>query len=138
MDRYLLELDPETKNRLDRLKSRPEEPYDRVINRLIDSYEDGDRLTGEDVEGIREALRDLKEGRFFTRGQVNEESGPGREEPPAHIGDPQAVKDMEEIFSGTAEKVHDPELPEPDSGDIHEIDGYDKRGRARTSHLDSL
>jgi hypothetical protein len=143
MDRYLLELNPETRNRLERLKSQPEEPYDQVINRLIDSYEDGTRLTKEEVERIRDILRELKEGRFTTHGQVREEFVTGLETPPAPIGDPRAVKDMEALFSGTAKKVHDPELtkPEPgdtDPGDIHEIEGFDTRGRSRTPHLDSL
>jgi predicted transcriptional regulator len=137
MDRSLLELNRETKDRLDRLKSHPEESYDLVLNRLIDTYENGDRLTREDVAGIREALRDLKEGRSPAHGQVREELAPGREMPPAGVGDPQAVKTMEEMFSGAAEKP-DPEITESDSSNVHEIDPYDKRGRSRTSHLDSL
>jgi predicted transcriptional regulator len=141
MDRYLLELNPETRNRLERMKSHPEEPYDQVINRLIDSYENEATLTREEVEEIREALRKLKEGRFFTHEQVKEEFSD--EKPPAPIGDPQAVKDMEALFSGAAKKVLDPELTkaEPgdtDPGDIHEIEGFDTRGRSRTPHLDSL
>ncbi|MGA2935328.1 MAG: hypothetical protein ABSD81_09265 [Methanomicrobiales archaeon] len=138
-----LRVTPDTKLRLDRLMLNPEDSSDTIINRLIDFYEDDDHLTREDVEGIKGALRELKEGRFFTHEQVKEEFAPGREEPPAPIGDPQAVKDMEEIFSGTAKKVLDPELtkPEPgdtDPGDIHEIEGFDTRGRSRTPHLDSL
>ncbi len=136
MDRFLLELNPETKARLDRLKSYPEESYDLLLTRLMDSFEDGDRLTREEVQGIRELLRDLKEGRFSTPVQMKEEPAPGGEE--ATVGDPQAVKDMEEIFSGTADKGHPPEPGEPDSGDIQELEPYDRRGRSRTSHLDSL
>ncbi len=68
--------------------------------------------------------------------------------PPASIGDPEAVKYLEALFSGTAKRVPDTELTPPespetdtdytDSVDIHEIDPFDKRGRARTPHLDSL
>jgi len=133
MDRYLLELDPGTMHRLYRLKSHPEEPYDRIINRLIDSCGDADRLTKEEVGEIREALRRLKEGGFMTLEPVKEggfmtpepvkeESAPGPEIPPAGIGDPQAVKDMEEIFSGTAEKPRDPEPAEPEANETHEIE----------------
>jgi predicted transcriptional regulator len=134
---------PDTRVRLDRLKSYPEESDDQLITRLIDSYEDGARLTKEEVERIRDILRELKEGRFTPHEQVKEEFGPGREESPAPIGDPQAVKDMEKIFSGTAKKVHDPELngPDPgdtDPGDLHEIEGFDTKGRSRTPRLDSL
>ena len=138
MDRFLLELNPETKARLDRLKSYPEESYDLVLTRLMDSFQDGDRLTREEVQGIRELLRDLKEGRFSTHAQVVEQPAPGGEEAPGTVGDPQAVKDMEELFSGTAGKVQPPEPGEPGSGDLHELDPYDRKGRARTPHLDSL
>jgi len=135
MDRYLLELTPETRTRLERLRSYPEEPYDLLLNRLIDSYESGDRLTREEIGEVREALRRLREGGLFSPG---EKPAPGQETSPAPIGDPQAVKDMERIFSGAAEKIPDPGPPDTDPGDIHEVDPFDKRGRARTPHLDSL
>jgi hypothetical protein len=143
MDRYLLELNPGTRDRLERLKSYPEEAYHEVINRLIDAYEDDASLTREEVEEIRQALRDLKEGRFVARGQVKEDPAPAGEKPPASIGDPQAVKDMEALFSGAAKKITDQELTrtdpvDTDPGDIHEIEGFDTRGRSRTPHLDSL
>jgi hypothetical protein len=143
MDRYLLELDAETRDRLERLRLHPEEPYSQVINRLIDSYEDDASLTKEEVEEIRQALRDLKEGRFVARGTVAEHPAPAYEKPPASIGDPQAVRDMEAIFSGAAKKVPDSELTpsgsiDTDPGDLHEIGGFDTRERSRTPHLDSL
>ena len=138
MDRFLLELNAGTKNRLDGLRSYPEEPYDLVLNRIIDAFEDGNRLTREEVREIREALRSIREGRFSPRAPADEEVPPAQETPPPSAGDPQAVTDMERIFSGAAEKIRDPELTEPDSGDIHEIDPYDRRGRSRTPHLDSL
>jgi predicted transcriptional regulator len=143
MDRSLLELNPETKARLDRLKSHPEESYDLVLNRLIDSFEDGDRLTREEVQGIREILRDLKEGRFLPREQVKEQPAMDREQSPSTVGDPQAVKDMEQIFSGTARQDRDLELTPPgpgdtDAGDLHEIEGFNTKGKSRIPHLDSL
>ena len=138
MDRYLLELNPETMKRLERLKSYPEQPFDQVINRLIDSRENASPLTREEVEEIRKALRELKEGRIAAHEEVREEFPPGREQPPASAGDPQAVKDMEMIFSGAVKKIDDQELTDSDSGDLHEIEGSEKRGRSRTPHLDSL
>jgi hypothetical protein len=142
MDRYLLELNPETRDRLERLKAYPVEPLDHVINRLIDSYEDEPSLTKEEIEGIREILRGMKEGRFLPGGDVGEQPVPDTEQPPSSIGDPQVVKDMEALFSGTAQRVQDdPDLARYhsiDSTDIREIDPYDKRGRARTHHLDNL
>lgn len=142
MDRYLLELDADTKNRLERLREHPEEPYGQVISRLIDAYEDDASLTREEVEEIRQALRDLKEGRFVTRGLVRE-AAPVQEMPAVPMGDPQAVKDMEALFSGTANRAMDQELTpkEPadtDPGDLHEIAGFDRKERPRTPYLDSL
>ena len=143
MDRYLLEMSPETKNRLDQLKSHPDEPYDLVINRLIDSYEDEDSLTREEIEGIREILREMKENRPSPGDQAGESPVTTEETYPPSTGDPQAVKDMEALFSGTAKMVRDEELrgsddEDTDPGDLHEIDSYDTRGRSRTPHLDSL
>jgi len=134
---------PDTRVRLDRLKSYPEEPDDQLVSRLIDTYEEGYRLTREEVGEIREALRQIREGRFFTREQAGEEAPPGQEMPASSVGDPQAVKDMEKIFSGAAKKVNDAELTrtgpgDTDPGDIHEIEGFDTRGRSRNPHLDSL
>jgi predicted transcriptional regulator len=134
---------PDTRVRLDRLKAHPEETDDQLVSRLIDTYEEGYRLTREEVGEIREALRQIREGRFFAREQAKEELPPGQEIPTPSVGDPQAVKDMEKIFSGAAKKVHDAELiktdqSDPDPGDIHEIEGFDTRGRSRTPHLDSL
>ena len=137
MDRYLLELNPETMKRLERLKSYPEEPFDRVINRLIDSRENAAPLTREEIAEIREALRSLREGRAQVPEPAGEEFMPSTETP-ASTGDPQAVKDMELIFSGAVKKIEDQELTDFDSGDIHEIEPIDRKGRSRTPHLDSL
>ncbi len=70
-----LRVSPDTKSRLDRLKAHPRESYDRVIDRLIDSYHDEEPLSDEEIEGIEEALRELKEGRFYTHEQVKKKLG---------------------------------------------------------------
>jgi len=70
-----LRVNPETKTRLDRLKVHQRESYDRVIDRLIDSYHDDEPLSAEEIEGIEEALRELKEGRFYTHEQVKKKLG---------------------------------------------------------------
>ena len=140
MDRFLLELNPETKTRLDRLRTYPEEYSDQLINRLIDSYEDGARLTKEEVERVREFLRNLNERRVATQGQVRDELAPSQEQPPLTVGDPQAIRDMESLFSSTSERIPEPgPVPsEPsDYGDIREID-FDRKSRSRTPYLDSL
>ena len=70
-----LRVNQRTKSRLERLKVHPRESYDRVIDRLIDSYQDDEPLTGEEIEGIEEALRDLKDGRTYTHEQVKKKLG---------------------------------------------------------------
>jgi predicted transcriptional regulator len=70
-----LRVNPKTKSRLEKLKVHPRESYDRVIDRLIDSYHDDEPLSEEEIEGIEEALRDLKEGRVYTHEQVKKKLG---------------------------------------------------------------
>jgi len=70
-----LRVDQKTKSRLEKLKVHPRESYDRVIDRLIDSYHDDEPLTDEEIEGIEEALQDLKEGRTYTHEQVKKKLG---------------------------------------------------------------
>jgi predicted transcriptional regulator len=70
-----LRVNPRTKSRLEKLKAHPRESYDRVIDRLIDSYHDDEPLTEEEIEGIEEALQDLKEGRTYTHEQVKKKLG---------------------------------------------------------------
>jgi predicted transcriptional regulator len=65
----------DTRNRLVCLKENPKESLDTVINRLIDFYEDDDPLTREDIEAIKEALQDVKDGRTYTSEQLKKELG---------------------------------------------------------------
>ncbi|MGA2935327.1 MAG: hypothetical protein ABSD81_09260 [Methanomicrobiales archaeon] len=70
-----LRVNPRTKSRLEKLKVHPRESYDKVIDRLIDSYHDDEPLTEEEIKGIEEALQDLKEGRLYTHEQVKKKLG---------------------------------------------------------------
>jgi predicted transcriptional regulator len=70
-----LRVNPRTKSRLEKLKVHPRESYDRVIDRLIDSYQDDEPLTEEEIKGIEEAIQDLKEGRTYTHEQVKKKLG---------------------------------------------------------------
>jgi hypothetical protein len=47
----------------------------------MDFCEDDDPLTREDVEAIREALEDIREGRLFTDEEVKEKLGLKKERP---------------------------------------------------------
>jgi predicted transcriptional regulator len=57
------------------MKVHPRESYDRVIDRLIDSCQDEEPLSDREIEGIGEALRELREGRFSTHEQVKKKLG---------------------------------------------------------------
>ena len=70
-----LRVDPETKARLDDLKVHPKESYNDVIDRLVDSFIDDEPLSDEEIQGIEEALEDLKKGRHYTHTQVKKELG---------------------------------------------------------------
>jgi predicted transcriptional regulator len=70
-----IRVSPDTRSRLANLKEHPRESFDRVINRLIDFYEDDDPLTKEDIDAIKEALKDVKDGRTYTSEQLKKELG---------------------------------------------------------------
>jgi predicted transcriptional regulator len=66
----LVEINPKVKDRLDHLKLHPAESYSDVIDRLASFALDEETLDSETEEKIAEALKDLKEGRFFTSQEV--------------------------------------------------------------------
>jgi predicted transcriptional regulator len=67
----LVEINPKVKDRLDHLKLHPAESYSDVIDRLASFALDEGSLDPETEEKISEALKDLKEGRFFTSQEVS-------------------------------------------------------------------
>jgi predicted transcriptional regulator len=68
----LVKINQEVKDRLDHLKLRPEESYSDVIDRLASCALDEEPLDPETKKRIAEALKDLKEGRYFTSQDVKE------------------------------------------------------------------
>ena len=116
----------DTKSRLVCLKENQKESFDSVINRLIDFHEDDDPLTREDIEGIKEALEDLREGRFFTHEEVKEKLGLNKEQPFTLIYAHRAVKDLEEL---SERESGSPRLSETFKDEIRAIKEYEKKGQ---------
>jgi predicted transcriptional regulator len=66
----LVEIKPRVKDRLDHLKLHPDESYNDVIDRLANSALDEEPLDLETQAKIAEAMKDLKEGRYFTSQEI--------------------------------------------------------------------
>jgi predicted transcriptional regulator len=70
-----IQLQPEVKDRLDLLKKHPRESYSDVIKRLVDARIDDEPLSEEELRGIEEALKDIREGRTHTEEEMKREFG---------------------------------------------------------------
>jgi len=58
-----IQLQPETKSRLDDVKIHPRETYDETLNRLLDMAYDPEPLSEESMQKIEEAFEDIRAGR---------------------------------------------------------------------------
>ena len=70
-----IQLQPEVKESLDQLKKHPRESYNDVIRRLVGSRMDEEPLSEEALEGIEEALEDIRRGRLHTEEEIKKEFG---------------------------------------------------------------
>jgi len=70
-----IQLQPEVKDSLDLLKRHPRESYNEVIRRLIEARMDEEPLSEKAIEGIEEALEDIRKGRLHTEEEIKEEFG---------------------------------------------------------------
>ncbi|HOI12754.1 MAG TPA: hypothetical protein PLG75_02795 [Methanoculleus sp.] len=66
---------PENKSRLAALKRHPKESYNDVIARLIDMAVDDEPLSEEAIQGIEEALEDIRAGRLYSEDEIKKEFG---------------------------------------------------------------
>lgn len=66
---------PENKSRLAALKRHPKESYNDVIARLIDMVVDDEPLSEEAIQGIEEALEDIRAGRLYSEDEIKREFG---------------------------------------------------------------
>lgn len=65
-----IQLDEKTKHKLEELKSYSRETYNDVIERLIRSKEEEERLSPTTIKNIESSLDDIKKGRIYSTGQV--------------------------------------------------------------------
>jgi len=70
-----IQLQPEVKESLDQLKKHPRESYNEVIRRLVQSRLDEEPLSEETIEGIEEALEDIRKGRLHAEEEIKKEFG---------------------------------------------------------------
>lgn len=70
-----IQIQPEVKESLDQLKKHPRESYNDVIRRLVGSRIDEEPLSEESIEGIEEALGDIRKGRLHTEEEIRKEFG---------------------------------------------------------------
>lgn len=68
-------LDPKVKEMLKSLKRHPEESYNSVVERLVNTAVDSEPLSEETIKKIEKGLKDIKEGRYYTEEEVASELG---------------------------------------------------------------
>ena len=74
MEKTTIQVNSETLERLKAMKRHARESYDEILNYLIDESED-DELTNEEIEDIKIALENVKEGKVKSMEQVAKELG---------------------------------------------------------------
>lgn len=70
-----LRVNPQIKERLDKLKIHPRESYNDVIERLLSMTVDDEPLTQEELAGVHESLQEFKSGRSITHEQIKKDLG---------------------------------------------------------------
>ena len=74
MTKTTVQISTDTLERLKRLKQHEKESYDFVLNKLIDENEE-DELSDEEIEDIKIALENVKQGKVKSIEQVAKELG---------------------------------------------------------------
>jgi predicted transcriptional regulator len=70
-----IKVDPKLKSSLDNLKMHPRESYNDVIARLLNMAYDEEPLSDLTLKRIEEALKDLKNGKYYTQEEIETELG---------------------------------------------------------------
>ena len=63
------------KTRLDHLKRNPKESYNDVIERLVNLTIDDEPLSADAIEGLEEALNDIKKGNLISEEDIKKKYG---------------------------------------------------------------
>ena len=66
-------IDPKVKDILTSLKRYPRESYSSVVKRLTNMAIDDETLSDEAINGIEEALEDIKQGRLHSEEEILKE-----------------------------------------------------------------
>ena len=74
MEKTTVQISTDTLERLKRLKQHEKESYDFVLNKLIDENEE-EELSDEEIEDIKIALENVKQGKVKSIEQVAKELG---------------------------------------------------------------
>lgn len=74
MEKTTVQISTDTLERLKRLKQHEKESYDFVLNKLIDENEE-EELSNEEIEDIKIALENVKQGKVKSIEQVAKELG---------------------------------------------------------------
>ena len=75
MEKTTIQINLETLERLKSLKNFERQSYDDVLNILIDSYEDDEILTEQEMKEIQIGLQNVREGKVKPIEQVAKELG---------------------------------------------------------------
>ena len=71
-----IQLEKRTKAKLEKMKIFPREPYDDVVNRLLNAVgEDEGILSEKTIKDLEEGVADIKAGRVYTSEQVKKKLG---------------------------------------------------------------
>ena len=74
MEKTTVQISTDTLERLKRLKQHERESYDFILNKLIDENEE-EELSDEEIEDIKIALENVKQGKVKSIEQVAKELG---------------------------------------------------------------
>lgn len=72
MEKTTIQIDYSTLERLRELKRYERESYDEILNTIIDEVQE-DELTNEEIEDLKEALEEVKQGKTKSIEQVAKE-----------------------------------------------------------------
>ncbi len=72
-----IQVEKETKKRLDKFKNHPRETYNEVLSRMIHmlSQQNKEELSQQTIKNIRKSLNDIEKGKVYSLEQVEQELG---------------------------------------------------------------
>jgi len=72
-----IQIEKETKERLDKLKNHPRETYNEVLARMINiiSQQNKEELSQQTIKNLKKSLNDIEKGKIYSLEQVEKELG---------------------------------------------------------------